>query len=144
MSWYWWPLIYVVGALVSFRISYPRVLDDAQRYEVDYEKKLADLNGGLSFRRYDKVPHEDIPKRFKAFSLKMMTVGVLLWPIAAVIIATYQAMKWTVKGTYWVLFPRGVTTKFDREQKLLAEKKETEEKYEEAKRLLELEGITVE
>lgn len=144
MSWYWCALIYVTGALASFRVSYPRVLDDAQRYEVDYKKKLADLNDGLSFQRYSKVPHEDIPERFKAFSLKMMTVGVLLWPIVAVIIAIYQAIKWTVKGTYWVLFPRGVTTSFDREQKLLAEKKETEEKYKEAKRLLELEGITVE
>lgn len=130
MAWYWWTLLYVTGALITFRIYYLGELDDHQRAVHEYK----------TARRYDRPltsTQIEVNWKFARVGIGLASVG---WPIAAVIVL----VQLVGKAVFWLLFPRGVKTKFDREQQLEREKKEAQLKYQEAKALLQREGIKVE
>ena len=126
MPWWGWLLIYTGGAFVAFRSAYLIAVEKTQRYKV-------------------ANPYQSQYIHKKQHEIRLMTVGVVtaIWPLVLVAGLFYLLARSTGKGIFWVLFPRGVKTKFDREQQLEREKKEAEIKYQEAKALLEQEGIKV-
>ena len=130
MSWYWWALIYVAGALVVFRTAFLRELDDYQR--AVHKWKMTPSYGRMRSMATIEADHK----------LGLILVGLIatFWPVTVVCMVMYVLSR----GIFWAMFPRGVKTKFDREQQLEQEKRDTEKKYQEAKELLAREGIKVE
>lgn len=128
MSWYWWVLIYVAGALMAFRVSFLNELDDYQRA----------LHKWATTPTHDRRSRHTIEEDRKFGNIRIGLITVF-WPISLVV-----ALAWLLsQGVFWLMFPRGVRTKFDREQQLEREKKEAEQKFNEARELLAREGITV-
>lgn len=130
MSWYWWVLIYVAGALVIFRKLFLAEVDDYQRAVHKWKMTPS----------YDRMRSMATIEADHKFSLALVGAISGFWPITLVCLIAYLLSK----AVFWVMFPRGVKTKFDREQQLEREKKEAEQKFNEAKELLAKEGIKVE
>jgi len=128
---WWWiiPLVYVAGILVTFRIQYPVMIEVGQRRIKENEGKR-----GFEHMSRSELGSEE---NFERFVLVLLMV---FWPIVLLVGALMKLAKGTGKLTMKLLFPRGIVTKFDLEQRELAQKKE----YETARRALEAEGIKVE
>lgn len=124
MSWYWWTLIYVAGWMLTFRIIYLRNVEATQRAVArDRHKELAKQHGPNA---------EYYVRGWKADDLAYSYLAAVGWPI----VLTFLVGK-------FIMFPRGIRTKFDREQQLEREKKEAEVNYQKARELLAQEGIKV-
>lgn len=124
MSWYWWILIYVAGWMITFRTVYLRHTEATQR--------------AIASNR-----HIELSKR----SHDSPEWHVNQWKEGDQLAATFQAFLWFLVLPYFlgkfIMFPRGIRTKFDREQELEREKKEAEQKFNEARALLAKEGIKI-
>ena len=130
----WWMIVlYVFVALGFFRFAY---LD-----YVDTFKRLVHENDQRPM--YSRKSQQSI-KNEKLWGLVVVIVYTVNWPLFAIGYLLYKGITLLAKGVFKVLFPRGVVTKFDREQQLEREKQEAQRKYHEAKELLAQEGITVE
>jgi hypothetical protein len=115
----WWWIIgatYVIGAMLTFRHRYPAVLDRYQRMS--------------KWQRQDD----------DGFSYFVLAVATVFWPFV-LLFHSFMTVVLLVSGlTMKILFPRGIVTKFDLEQRELEQKKQ----YEAARKALEAEGIKVE
>lgn len=130
MSWYWLvPLIYVVCALVTFRFAF---LDELE----DYQREMHEWKMTPAYSRTKSMSMIDADHKF---SLAFVGLVSGFWPVTLVCVVVYLLSK----GVFWLMFPRGIKTKFDREQQLEREKKEAERKFNEARELLAQEGIKV-
>lgn len=124
MSWYWWALIYVSGWMFTFRVIYLRRIDATQRAVARGRHEELSRKSGRQA--------ESFVNQWESDDVTFSVTGAFFWPLGLV----YALAR-------FIMFPRGVTTKFDRERKLLAEKKESEQRLQEAKKLLAAEGIHV-
>jgi len=127
----WWiiPLVYVAGILGTFRIQYPVMIEEIQRMIEENKEKSS----------YERMSQPEL-KSLERFNKFILVLFVMFWPLVVVGFSAYRLAKGTGKLTMKLLFPRGIVTKFDLEQRELAQKKE----YETARRALEAEGIKVE
>jgi cbb3-type cytochrome oxidase subunit 3 len=125
MRWWLWPLIYVAGWMFTFRTVYLREREATQRAVA-------------------RGRHKELARRWG----NPAGSYVADWETKDRMVTWFASMWWPFFCLYllgkFIMFPRGVKTKFDREQQLEREKQEAQRKYQEAKELLAQEGITVE
>jgi hypothetical protein len=125
----WWiisSLVYVVGVVVIFRVNYPQVIDTQQRRTNEH--------GGRGYYSIDRLKTEERQDWL------LLALIMMWWPLVLVGYSSYHLARGTGKLTMKLLFPRGIVTKFELEQREQQQRKE----YEAAKRALEAEGIKVE
>jgi hypothetical protein len=127
----WWiiPLVYVAGILVTFRTQYPDMIEDQQRRRADNASKSS----------YERMSRSEL-KDAEHFDKFVLVLFMVFWPLVLVAFSAYCLTRGASKLLMKLLFPRGIVTKFDLEQRELAQKKE----YEAARKALEAEGIKVE
>ena len=135
MPFWGWALIYVAGWMATFRIVFLSRRDRTQRWiAAGGQHRVTTENRYGSTVRLD--PTEAIENRETKDAL-LSLLEATLWPLVLLGLGAWV----TGKIGSFIMFPRGVKTKFDREQELKQKLAEETKALEAAKELLQREGI---
>jgi len=135
MPFWGWVLIYVAGFMVAFRVMFLRRKDATQRWlAAGKQNKVTRENKyGTRFRVEPEVAMENR----EIGDVGWPTLQAILWPLMLLFLGLWGFQK----IIWFIMFPRGVRTKFDRELELEKKLAEETKALEAAKELLQREGI---
>lgn len=121
--WWWIIPLYLIGWGFTFRKVYLREYEQTQR-------GVAKLRGDSRYVERDILDRESM---WLWADRRKSTAAAFMWPLVLLFLSAK-----------FLIFPRGIKTKYDREKELERQKAEADKQYQEAKALLKAQGIEVE
>lgn len=122
MYWWIWALVYVAIAMHTFRFMFLRLKDQTQRWWEEQKKK-----------DYHDRPRRSELEKMEGDDRIVSIAASVFWPLALV----FAILKILFRLGRFIMFPRGIKTKFDREQELERRKVKEEAEYVKALKVLD-------
>lgn len=135
MPFWAWALTYVAAWMVMYRIVYLRFRDSTQRW-VAAGKHRDVVKSNEYGHKYKLTPDEALENQRTKDTLLSLLLATS-WPF----VLLYLGLWALGKAGHFIMFPRGIRTKFDREQELKRKLAEETKALEAAKELLRQEGV---
>lgn len=123
MMWWWIISLYLIGWGFTFRKVYLREYEQTQRSVEELRRNR---------RNYTEQAILDRQSMWLWADRRKSTAFAFIWPL----VLAFLFVK-------FLIFPRGIKTKYDREKELERQKAEADKQYQEAKALLKDNGIEV-